>query len=84
MAIKANINFKSIVVPDAYISLSVLTIERDKQSMSFNALYHAVQGAESFAGMAYSCPYELEGENPYRQAYAYLKTLQEFEGFIDC
>lgn len=84
MALRVNVNYKGIPVPDAYIALSALTIEHDKQSMSFNALHHAAQWAESFTGVAYGCPYNLEGENPYKQAYAYLKTLPEFEGYTDC
>ena len=29
-------------------------------------------------------PYDLDGENPIKQAYQHLKTLPEFEGAEDC
>jgi hypothetical protein len=32
----------------------------------------------------HGCPYDIEGDNPIKQAYEHLKTLPEFEGAIDC
>lgn len=37
-----------------------------------------------FADFAYTCDYELDGSNPIKQAYNYVKTLPEFADAIDC
>lgn len=29
-------------------------------------------------------PYDINGANPIKQAYDYIKTLPEFEGSVDC
>lgn len=31
-----------------------------------------------------SCAYDMQGDNPIRQAYLHLKTLPEFAGATDC
>ena len=41
-------------------------------------------GVAYFAEEGISYPYSLEGSNPITQAYAYLKTLPEFENAVDC
>ena len=37
-----------------------------------------------FNTKTYSCAYDINGENPIKQAYLYLKTLPEFASATDC
>jgi hypothetical protein len=37
-----------------------------------------------FADSAYECEYDLNGENPIKQAYRHLKTMPEFSDITDC
>lgn len=84
MALTIDVTFKGIPVADAYVSLSGLVIDDGKQAQSFTAVYRSARGTEVFQCINYSTPYDLDGLNPYIQAYEYLKTLPEFEGALDC
>ena len=37
-----------------------------------------------FATIDFGCKYEMDGANPFAQAYAHIKTLPEFAGATDC
>lgn len=37
-----------------------------------------------FGDDQYECAYDISGDNPIKQAYKHLKTLQEFAGATDC
>ena len=57
----------------------------NKNSLNFTVLsYASASNNVSFQANAYSCSYDLDGENPIKQAYEYLKTLPEFSGATDC
>lgn len=38
----------------------------------------------NFASCGYECFYDLDGDNPIKQAYEYLKTLPKFADATDC
>jgi len=42
------------------------------------------ENSEHLGGLQVDFNYDLEGENPIKQAYQHLKTLPEFEGAEDC
>jgi hypothetical protein len=46
--------------------------------------YKDNSGVLHFAEDGISYPYALDGGNPIKQAYDYLKTLPEFAGATDC
>lgn len=56
-----------------------------KTNMSFQVRsYKDNSGVQAFADKAYDAVYDLNGDNPVAQAYAYLKTLPEFADAADC
>jgi len=82
MAVLKSISFKGVSLNDAYHR--VWRVECEKTSMSFGVSIHATAANEALTGATYSCAYDLNGANPIAQAYAYLKTLPEFAGAMDC
>lgn len=84
MAILVDTTYRGITVADAYVYVEPRSISLDKDVMSFSISYKANQEQETFNSVRFSAPYSLEGENPFIQAYEYLKTLPEFEGCVDC
>jgi len=72
-----------IKVDDAYYRVEGVSL-LSKTSMSFRVRGYADPELAHFSDGAYECSYELESENPIKQAYIYLKTLPEFEGAVDC
>ena len=85
MALKKTINtIFGIDVVDAYHRVEALTLN-NKTSMTF--LVRAYKGADQNAAIEskhHTCEYSIEGSNPIAQAYAYLKTLEEFAKAVDC
>lgn len=37
-----------------------------------------------FDDVGYKCEYDIQGDNPIRQAYQHIKTLPDFSDAIDC
>ena len=88
MAISSTVNLETgITVSDCYIRLVSISVENNgSDGGSATALLHffADRAKPPFASRSVSFLYNLEGENPIKQAYEHLKTLPEFEGAIDC
>lgn len=84
MAITITVTFKGIVVNNAYVRVLMPTISPGNTRFEFVAHIMATPEEESFKAIAYEAPYDLSGANPVEQAYEYLKTLPEFEGYTDC
>lgn len=84
MALTKTVDFKGITVDAAYIRISGLSIHSGNSVISFNVNYMASQYAEPFSTTAESTEYDITGENPIRQAYAYLKGLERFAAAVDC
>lgn len=84
MAIKIDVNFKGILVEGAYVTVMQPAVSTDKSEITFGAWHRSAIGQEAFLVVFHAAPYDLEGDNPFEQAYAYLKTLLEFEGAEDC
>lgn len=84
MAISINTKYRGISVRDSYVSIVLYSIALGKEDMAFSVAYRSFANEDPFNAQSYTAPYSLEGGNPYRQAYEYLKTLPEFEGCIDC
>lgn len=69
---------------DAYHRVSDIRFDT-KQVISFNvSSFKTSSEASSFSVSGYQCEYDLEGANPYTQAYTYLKTLDHFADATDC
>lgn len=68
---------------DAYHKVISVLIE-DKTKMTFSCAAKKESVNEPFVISQHSCAYDISGGNPIAQAYAYLKTLPEFLGAVDC
>lgn len=81
MALTINSDHIGIPVDNAYVTVVVPSV--DKTSMLFGVYFRAKPGADPFKAVTHEAPYDLEGENPYKQAYAFLKGLDGFAGCAD-
>lgn len=72
-----------IEVPDAYFRVKYVRLQ-SKTEMQFSVYGYADPDKQFIVESLESCAYDLDGDNPIKQAYEYLKTLPEFEGAIDC
>jgi hypothetical protein len=65
----------------------VENVRLDKVSIAFSMVSyseHLETMPFPFNTKTYSCVYDINGENPIKQAYLYLKTLPEFLNATDC
>jgi hypothetical protein len=70
-------------VQDAYHRVeNVLLISKKKIQFQVRTSLDGVK--PHFNDVAHECDYDIEGENPIRQAYTYLKTLPVFDSAVDC
>lgn len=76
MALSKTISFKGITVNDAY--MKVWQIQGDKNWITFGLAYCAEKNAPMFDSKTFEMSYNIDGENPIKQAYEYLKSLPEF------
>jgi hypothetical protein len=68
---------------DAYVTCEDISL-RGKEQIMFQVKSRKEKGSLTFSDLAYSALYTLEGANPIKQAYEYLKTLPEFADAVDC
>jgi hypothetical protein len=54
------------------------------QNITFQVYAYKDVTFPAFAASNYSCAYDINGENPIKQAYLHLKTLPEFLNATDC
>ena len=84
MALKKSVTtVHGLDVADAYHRVEGLSFEsKDKIKFQVPASVDGIK--PHFSDDAYSCAYDLNGDNPIKQAYGHLKTLSEFSGAVDC
>jgi hypothetical protein len=68
---------------DAYHKIDWLII-KNKTQINFVVKSYKDIKYIPFAENSYICDYDLNGENPIKQAYLHLKTLPEFADAVDC
>jgi len=81
--IKLAVNFGiEVEIPNAYIKVKNVDCSKEKTTYTVSIkksndgmLVHNVYG---------NFNYDINGENPIKQAYLHIKTLPEFAGAIDC
>jgi hypothetical protein len=85
MALSRNIDTGwGISVPDAYCRIEAVSLT-GKDTMSFHVRsYTTAKGVPFFIEQIITCPYDITGPNPIKQAYQFLKTLPEFSNAVDC
>jgi hypothetical protein len=72
-----------VTVQDAYIRVENVQLVA-KNQMSFNVRTSVDGVLPHFADVGYECAYDIQGDNPIRQAYKHIKTLPEYAGAVDC
>lgn len=83
MAIRINIELENgIKVDGAYLRVEYPAITKD--SISFNLRKYVSIDKPFFNEGVLSAPYDINGENPFKQAYLYIKTLPEYADAEDC
>lgn len=83
MAISKNIELSNgIKVDGAYIRVEHPSLTKD--NMHFCIRKYVVSNKPFFSEEYVEAPYTLEGANPFKQAYEYLKSLPEYSDAIDC
>ena len=73
---------RSVDFTNAYARVS--EYHGTKTRMSFVVTWAESAGMEMLKQETYQCDLDINGENPIRQAYLYLKTLPEFANAVDC
>jgi hypothetical protein len=64
---------------DCYSKVETASVS--KQNATFNVSFKYSNG---ILFKNYDCAYDINGENPIKQAYLHLKTLPEFADAVDC
>jgi len=85
MAISKSIQLSNgILINDAYIRVTDIALI-SKDGMFFNASYFVDNSQTEPAKITrHGFTFDLDGGNPYVQAYEHLKTLPEFTDAVDC
>lgn len=68
---------------NAYHRVEAVRLE-SKTAISFHIRSYTEADKPFFEESVLSCVYQLNGDNPIKQAYDHLKTLPEFAGATDC
>ncbi len=68
---------------NAYITCEFIRLD-GKDKISFQVRSHKEKGLPYFSDVSFESSYALDGANPIKQAYEYLKTLPEFADAVDC
>lgn len=68
---------------DAYHRIENIELQ-NKNIILFNLRSYVDVTFPAFDEKQFSCNYDLNGENPIKQAYLHLKTLPEFADAVDC
>jgi hypothetical protein len=56
----------------------------NKISLQFKVRSYVSPKHPAFTETVHICPYDIDGENPIKQAYAHLKTTDQFADAKDC
>jgi hypothetical protein len=85
MALKKTTNtIFGIEVKDAYLRVESQKLI-NKSAVEFEVVCYADnQQTVSFSKSHFISPYDLNGDNPFKQAYEHIKTLPQFSDAVDC
>ena len=70
-----------LLVENTYSRIDNISISRNRMTVTLN--YYKDKDLLPFAWNTYGCRYTIDGENPFKQAYEYLKTIEEFKDSND-
>jgi hypothetical protein len=72
-----------VTINDAYHRVDNVSL-LNKIAVKFDVASFANKELAAIASKQYICDYNINGENPIKQAYLHLKTLPEFTDAVDC
>jgi hypothetical protein len=81
MALSKTFSFKGIEVPDGYITIQDLVLS--KESMVVTVIYRQEKDSAPLRTDRINVPYDIEGDNPFKQGYNYIKVMDKFAGALD-
>lgn len=85
MALALNTSYWGVQSVPAYISIMHGHLSVNQTELTFKVTYKVgSKEGPTLKSSGYAAPYTLSGDNPFVQAYNYLKTLPEFDGSTDC
>lgn len=85
MALSKDIEYKSLTIPGAYITVVRPSITGDKQRISFTLqTCISAENREPLSDVHDTAPYDIDGPNDFIQVYEHLKTRPEFADAEDC
>jgi hypothetical protein len=80
---KTALTVHGLNVENAYHRVEFAQLDKNKMTFRVRS-YKDNSGLPHFSDTLFDCVYDLNGENPIKQAYQHLKTMPEFAGAIDC
>lgn len=83
MTLKMTFDFNGVTVTDGVLNVIMPSISTDETTLSFGLAYRASESDPLLNAETYSCPYDVEGPNPFTQAYNYIKSLSQFSEAAD-
>lgn len=83
MALILPISFRGLTVDQGLHRVNLPAISSDKNVVLWGKVFANGEEAEELYSEQYECIYDISGENPFSQAYEYLKTLDKFSGATD-
>ena len=83
MSLVVNTTFKGVFVKDAKVTIGDIYIGEGHEALSITANWSAPGSFEVFKQTTYNCPYDITGSDPVTQAYAWMKTLDEFKVAVE-
>jgi hypothetical protein len=83
MALKKHISIFGVQVPSAYIRVENVALSGKTSGVAQLCVYASEPSNGVVSSSAFGFPYDMEGDNPIKQAYEHLKTLPEFAGAAD-
>jgi len=81
-SMEIEVGSKQVTFDNTYIK--VTEYHGNKSHMTFVVSWSESVNSSHLKQATYGCSINLDGENPVRQAYLYLKTLPEFADAVDC
>jgi len=69
---------------DAYHRVEHIGLQSKNSIVFMLSSYKNNEESTSFNSERHSCDYDINGDNPIKQAYLHLKTLPEFADAVDC
>ncbi len=87
MALSKNLKIKTNIgidvdVQNAYIK--IVSVFGNKSEMTAELHICKAQGEEPLQRKTYAYTYQIDGSNPIKQGYEFLKTLADFSDAKDC